>query len=410
MARIAVVEDDPIAREFLIDALEGRGHEVQSYADFSSAQSSLLDQVGIDLLVSDVELPDGSGLELVRQLRASRPSLPVLLQSGRSTEEDLLAGFEAGASDYITKPVSLPELLAKCTVLLSRSGTDRPRPASRDGADLPGGAGRAFGRYEIRGVLGQGGGGIVYDALEHEQGRSVALKVLPILSGVSERSRERFVRETYSLSLLKHPNVIEVLDFGSQEGRTYYAMERIEGVSLSERVRGRGALSEAETLVLLQALAGALKAVHGKGLVHRDLKPANVMLRGGAVDEPVLIDFGLAKLVDDRALTRTGELVGTPAYLSPERIRGQAADARSDIFSLGLTARFALTGQELYEGRPVLELIGSMASQPVHIPASFSAPLRELLRDMTKLDPDKRPSSADEVLARLEALGEEGGV
>lgn len=405
MARIAVVEDDPLARELLVDALEGRDHVVEAFEDAGSARAAL-GASPPDLLVSDIDLPDGSGFDLIRALRAVHPDLLVIVQSGRDTEGDLLEGFDAGAADYITKPISVAELLAKCSVLLARKQKlHQPEGADKAGTDLPGGASAAFGRYRIERVLGSGGGAVVFLAEDLREGSEVALKVLPTLAGLREETRQRFVRETYALSMLEHPQVVGVLDFGSTEGRVYYTMERIEGVSLHERVTREGPASEAELLQLLAPLASALEAIHGAGLLHRDLKPSNIMLRGGDYGDPVVIDFGLAKLEGDTSITNTGELLGTPAYLSPERIRCQETTAQSDLFSLGLVARFALTGEHPYADADLVSLLNALASRPIHFPERVSPPLRQVLRRMTRLSPSSRQASATELLADLRGLG-----
>ncbi|MBL4848828.1 MAG: response regulator [Planctomycetes bacterium] len=402
-ARIAVLEDDPLVRELIQDALGERGYEIVSFGDLASATKALAGTPP-DLLVSDVELPDGSGLELVRTLRKRYPNLPVLVQSGRVGEGDLLEGFEAGASDYITKPISLAELAAKCTVLLAR-GKAAFEASSQPNFDLPGGLKRAFGRYRIDRLLGSGGEGSVYAAWDLDEGQEVALKVLPALAGLREDQRLRFVRETYALSLVQSVHVTRVLDFGTLEGRPYYTMELIDGTSLQELITERGPASEAQVLVLLKTLAQALVSVHAAGLIHRDIKPGNVVLRHDSYAEPVLVDFGLAKQPGDHTVTKTGVLVGTPAYLSPERVRGEPLDGRSDLFSLGLLALFACTGRPCYSEGSLLELLHDVASRPVPLPRELSPGLREVLGRLTQLQPSARYASATALLEALRAAG-----
>src|SRR5690606_23854900 len=149
--------------------------------------------------------------------------------------------------------LSLSELQAKCTVLLSRAGRGSTR-AERRGQedDLPGGREAAFGRYRVLGLLGQGGAGVVFDAVDVRSGAPVALKVLPAAAALAPDARQRFVREAYTLSLVKSPHVVGVLDFGTGEGRSYYAMERVDGAPLTDHVAQHGPLGEPEALGLLR--------------------------------------------------------------------------------------------------------------------------------------------------------------
>ncbi len=400
---VALLEDEPELRELLSEVLEARGHRIRSFATVRAA-AALLERPP-DLFITDLTLPDGDALGLLARLRTRHPELPVLIVSGRAGEDDLLAGFAAGATDYITKPLALAELQAKCTVLLARArrGSDAGERPAAQGGELPGGRQAAFGRYRVRGTLGRGGAGAVFDAVDLQGGAPVALKVLAPAVALTLDARQRFVREAYALSLVRSPHVVVVLDFGTSEGRSYYAMERIEGPSLEEHVRRAGPLNEADTLALVRGLSRALRAVHGAGLVHRDLKPSNVLLRGGRPDSPVLIDFGLAKHPHDRTVTATGALVGTPAYLSPEAARGRPLDARSDLFALGQVARFALTGEDPFPGLELLELLRALVSCRVPLPEGLSEPLAEVLSRLTDPDVGGRPRSAGEVLRMLRA-------
>ncbi len=399
---VAVVEDEPDLRDLLTEVLEERGHRVRSFASLAEADALVASPP--DLLVTDVTLPDGSALALLERLRRVHPELPVLVVSGRAGEEDLLAGFAAGASDYITKPLSLSELQAKCTVLLTRAGRTRPDDAHLHSGDgLPGGWSAAFDRYRVTGVIGRGAGGTVYEATDERSPGSapLALKVLPAELALDPVERQRFVREAYTLSLVRCPHVVAVHDFGSAEGRAYYAMDRVLGPTLEERVKREGPVTPAEGRALLRGVARALRAVHAASLVHRDVKPANVVLRGGRCEDPVLIDFGLAKQPADRSITSTGTLVGTPSYLSPEAILGRTLDARSDLFCLGQTVRFALTGQDPFPGSDLYTLLQALVARQVDFPPQVDGDLREVLRRVTAPDPDRRPGSAAEVLRLL---------
>ncbi|MCW8140971.1 MAG: response regulator [Planctomycetota bacterium] len=405
MARIAVVEDEALIRALIGELLVGRGHELMEFEGCVAAYDAL-EQDPPDLLVCDVRLPDGSGLDMVARLRATYgdTQLPVLMLSGLKTEADFLRGYAAGATDYLAKPFTPDELLAKCQVLLAR--TARQGAGVNTGADhLPADDhGLAFGRYQVMSVLGQGSYGVVYSAHDVQADRPVALKVLSALPASQPECRLRFLRETYALSAVRCPHVAAIHDFGTSEGRLYYAMDLVPGPTVERQVRRVGVAREDELVGLLRGLARALEALAAADIVHRDLKPANVILRDGRWDRPVLVDFGLAKRPFDRGLTDAQMLIGTPGYMPPECIRGEAPDARSDLFSLGLVGRYAAMGVEAFPELTGLPLLQAMASRPVSLPRSVSPGLREVLRRLTSVDRRRRTPSASALVAELDAL------
>src|SRR5437899_4802081 len=279
---------------------------------------------------------------------------------------------------------------------------------------------RHFGVYEIESredgslyELGHGGMGMTYRAIDTTLQRKVALKVIRI--GVTSRSteaRERFLREARAAAALRHEHIATVFQFGISEetGQFFYAMELIEGETLDERVRRTGPLSVRTTIDIAQQVTSALAAAEKRSLIHRDLKPGNLMLispddeEGGTAERGVpivkIIDFGLAKVlnapVDLRRLTHDG-FVGTPAFASPEQFENSALDVRSDIYSLGATLWFALTGKTLFGGHSVEEIHAAQQSNALPIARLKAAhvPFRlgSLLESMLALQPAARPGT-----------------
>jgi serine/threonine protein kinase/Tfp pilus assembly protein PilF len=285
-----------------------------------------------------------------------------------------------------------------------------------------------FGHYTIAShpdgsawELGRGAMGVTFRALDTSLERPVALKLLH--TEVPTRgagARERFMREARVAAALRHPNVATVYHFGIREetGQCFYAMELVEGETLEERVRRTGPLDPQTTIAIAQQAAAALAAAEKRGLVHRDLKPANLMLvapdeeraatnRNGECEGLVVkvIDFGLAKAIerqgDPMSLTHGG-FVGTPAFASPEQFSDAPLDVRSDIYSLGVTLWFALTGKTPFSGGSVEEIKQAQRSGDLPIERLKAAGVRPrlaaLLQSMLSLEPASRPGTQDLVV------------
>lgn len=210
--------------------------------------------------------------------------------------------------------------------------------------------------YRLDRLIGEGGFGQVWLARREGDGEVVAIKVLHLELVRSVDALTRFQRELDAIERLHHPNVVHGLGHGTLgDGRPYLILEYVEGPSLREVLHERGALPPAEMLSILEPLCDALHIAHEAGLVHRDVKASNVILarRGNAI-RPVLLDFGLVKLTDQvgPGLTSSRSMLGTPAAMAPEQMRGQTVDPRTDIYALGLLAFHMLTGQPAFGGAP----------------------------------------------------------
>jgi tetratricopeptide (TPR) repeat protein len=208
------------------------------------------------------------------------------------------------------------------------------------------------GRYQLQKELGRGGMGVVYLAKDTQLDRLVALKFLGTLVDDSEEFRQRFVREARAAARINHPNIIGIYDISASVGRAYIAMEYVDGSSLYKHIRQKGKLPPQEAVTIIGHTCAALKAIHDAGIVHRDIKPDNILLdKRGLVK---LTDFGLAKAEDAR-MTQAGVVLGTPSYMAPEQVKGQDADARSDIYSVGLVLHECLTGKTVFRDGNVLD-------------------------------------------------------
>jgi serine/threonine protein kinase/thioredoxin-like negative regulator of GroEL len=306
-----------------------------------------------------------------------------------------------------------------CLACLLRTGLDESVVETKPLASL------VFGDFEVAQrpdgfywELGHGGMGVTYLAVDNVLRRRVALKVieLPAAARSSQAVRERFLREARAAAALRHPNVAAVFQFGaSPDGRhCYYAMELVEGGTLEARVRKDGPLKAETTLEIAIQITRALMAAAAHGLIHRDLKPGNILLTAGSAAttelEVKVIDFGLAKAIADAGgdmdLTH-GEFVGTPNFASPEQLGSGPVDARSDIYSLGATLWFALTGLVPSSGKTIEEIRArqTRGDLPVEqlVVRKVPEPVVKLLRSTLAVDPSKRPASARELMGVLDS-------
>jgi eukaryotic-like serine/threonine-protein kinase len=306
--------------------------------------------------------------------------------------------------------------------MIARSLTDddpRPRTLRIPRLDLDGHT--LDGRYRLRGLIGQGGAGAVYEAEHIATGDPLAIKVL--LPGHDDAARvvARFRREAKAASQLDHPNIVEVLDLVSEGDALYLVMELIRGRAVADLVEA-GELTARRTLVIGRQVLEALAHAHARGMIHRDIKPENLMLEtlgepGRAYERVKLLDFGLVKLIGDAAgeagaekLTQTGLVFGTPAYMAPEQALGRAVDGRADLYSLGVVLFEMLTGRKPFRSPDVLTLLRMQTSTPPPTLASVAPgrpwctpALEQLVGRALLKRPDARFASAEEMIAALDA-------
>lgn len=269
-------------------------------------------------------------------------------------------------------------------------------------------------RFRILSRIGEGGMGAVYQALQLNLQREVALKVLHPEYAKDEEALTRFMREARVAAALKHPNAVEIYDVGTIDGIAYLSMEFLSGVTLRELVGEGQALSVPDALAVAGQLAEVLVAAHQVPLVHRDLKPENIFLEegDGKTTRVVVVDFGLAFIEGDRdlgRLTREGLVIGTPAYLSPEQAQGITISAPSDIYSLGCVLYELVSGLLPFSGSELNVLtqhlyVGAMPpSQRVGPDAHIPGELDALVMDCLAKRPEDRPTAVD-VRSRLDEI------
>jgi serine/threonine-protein kinase len=266
-------------------------------------------------------------------------------------------------------------------------------------SDLPRGA--EFAGCRIEALAGRGGMGVVYRATQLSLGRPVAVKLIAADRAADAGFRERFERESRLAAAIDHPNVIPVHAAGEEDGRLYLVMRYVQGTDLHALLAREGRLEPARAAAIVAQVAAGLDAAHAAGLVHRDVKPANVLIGGPPGAEHVyLSDFGLTRLEgSDSRLTTTGEWIGTVDFMSPEHLRGDRTDARSDVYALGCVLCAALTGRAPFPRATVpATLLAHLHDGPPRpsaaagVPAAFD---RVLARALAKAPADRYPSAGD---------------
>ena len=291
------------------------------------------------------------------------------------------------------------------------AGTPRPIPPPPDLRSVPAQPGlpARIGRYAITRKLGEGGMGVVYAAHDDRLERTVALKTISKLV-TDETARKRFWREARAAASVNHPNVCQIYEIGEEGGELFIAMELLEGQALSDRLRS-GPMSVSEAMPIGLGMLGALSALHARGLVHRDLKPSNVFLTPHGVK---LLDFGLARpeLEEVTELTRTGKVVGTPRYMAPEQVTGEALDGRTDLFAAGAILFEMLAGRPAFNGANIVAILhATVYEQPPALTGSSAvAAVDRVIRRALAKRPAERPASADAMASELRgARGVESG-
>ncbi|MCC6878098.1 MAG: serine/threonine protein kinase [Sandaracinaceae bacterium] len=267
-------------------------------------------------------------------------------------------------------------------------------------------------RYRVARPLGRGGMGAVYEAVQLDLNRRVAIKVLAPELASDPRCVERFRREAEAAAALGHPSIVQVTDFGVRAGEpAFLVMELLSGEPLERLLTRQGALEPARACALIAQVLSALEAAHAAGIVHRDLKPANVFVTplGGGGELVKLLAFGIAKLRESDGyarLTSTGDLVGTPRYAAPEQLDGRPVDARTDVYAAGVLLYCMVTGRPPFEGESAqlaLRVLTTDAPDPRRFAPSLDARLVDVIARAMRKSPDERFQSARDMAYALGA-------
>jgi serine/threonine protein kinase len=339
---------------------------------------------------------------MAEKLEIEKPVIRLALEKRLIDKEQLERGLElVKKSKKIGLQTTIEEVLVK-QGLLSETQMEELQEINHmvDG-------GKLFGTYRLGRLIGQGGMGKVYEAVHAVMGRSVAIKVINPKITDDKSNTARFYQEIRALAKLNHPNIVIIYEAGMVNRRHYFAMEYLAGPSLRARVDAQGGLGEREALAIIRQTAKALMHAHNHSVIHRDVKPENIIFDED--DNPKLTDFGLVMHADDdhMSLTQEGMMVGSFYYTSPEQIDGKRdIDGRSDIYSLGATLYYALTGHTVYDGSSAQEILtkhirGRFLS-PKYYNRRISGRSVRLIKRMMAISREKRFQSMEAVIEAID--------
>ena len=262
------------------------------------------------------------------------------------------------------------------------------------------------GKYVVQSEIAKGGMGVIYKALDRTLNRVVAIKLVHAHLSGDPSFVERFLREARAMARLQHDNIVTIYDAVEDQGTQLLVMEYFQGSNLRVLTKNRPRLPLRDVVNITHQLANALAYAHSHGIIHRDIKPANVMVdkRG----KTKLTDFGIAAALDEASITSTGQVIGTPEYMSPEQARGATLDGRSDLYSVGIILYEMLTGKTPYEESSKTSILGKLAFDQQELPLPFPPGIPSLLqgvvRDLLRRQPDERIPDADTLATQLHEI------
>lgn len=388
-AKILLVEDEIANRALLQSWLGGQGYAVR-VASSGEAGLEMLYAEQPDLVLLDIVMPGLDGFEVLEKIRLdyNKDVLPVIMLTGRDGSGDVINAFRLGANDYAKKPVDFHVLRKRMETHLSHKA----------------GTARLIANFQILEKIGSGGMGIVYSARHALTDAPAAVKVLHRSMTFDDEYVTRFIREASLAARVNHPNVVKVLDAGRAEETFFLAMELVEGRNLYELTVARS-LGTRLAVSVVRQIAGALGALRAEGIMHRDIKPENVLVTPEGVAK--LSDFGIARdLQNENRLTEPGVGFGSLAYVSPEQMVGNG-DHRADIYSLGSTLFFSVTGRDPFPANKSPEVTLSDKTRPAPRANDYnphiSTHLADFLQRMMHPTEKGRVQDYEEIIAELTA-------
>ncbi len=435
---VLIAEDQAITRFGLKCALEAYP-DLKVTAECGDGVTAILQALAVkpNVILMDIGLPKVDGIRAAKEIKQALPNTRIIMFTASVDDEHIQEALEVGADGYCLKTVAGEHLYAAIkavtsgatwldpgianrllrvqssrnqAAIVSSQQTTTGKPSTLQNYD--GGKTIIGDRYAIEGVLGQGGMGIVYRGRHVLMNRAVAIKMLHPEYAADDQVVGRFQSEAQTLSQLSHPNLVSVFDFGvTARQEPFMVMDFHSGQSLENYLIENGPLDAEMGIALFSQVLDGLSVVHRAGIVHRDIKPSNVLVSLEPQLGVKIVDFGIAKNPaferEKLKLTNTGEVVGTPRYMSPEQCTGKVLDARSDIYALGCVMYESFTGKAIFQGDSFYDLVRQHVNDyPSQLPffqpgVSLSKEVVEVIYKALRKDPDERFQSAAEMREAL---------
>jgi CheY-like chemotaxis protein len=392
--QILIVDDDPFARELIRRVLSKEDYET-TMADGVTKALEILEKFEFDLIISDIVMPDGNGMDLLNHTKFKYPETEILLLTGTPDLSQAVKAMKEGALDYITKPYTPDKLLnaakdALLKVQNKRKGAERIK--------LPQ-------KYELVGMLGEGSMGTVF--LVKCEGVEYALKVLKSYPNDPNSAihMKRFFREEKILSKTDHPHIVKIYDSGITDDRMpFIVMECLKGNTLKPYI-DNGTMNLQQKLKVISDMAEALSVLHKEDIIHRDIKPENIFILENM--EAKLTDFGISYMKDS-TLTNANMLCGSPGYIAPEYLKNEGFFPCSDIFSLGVVAYELLSGKQPYPGESLEQIIQSIINRPPEplneLTPELPKKIADIIMQMIEQDHKKRLNNAAKIANKIRKL------
>jgi serine/threonine protein kinase len=394
--KVLIADDNPMWTKLLAKTVERYDFDAIVVDNGGDAMRELESNDPPRIVFLDWQMPIIDGLEACRRIKncEQRPFTYVVILTSRDAEQDMITGLEAGADDYLTKPVEA--VVVRSRLIAAKRIIEAIPPAEWSKPKVAG--------YEVNRVIGKGAFATVWEAVHLDSGRSVALKLIRT-DLATEQVFSRFAREIQVMQRMDHPNVARVYDSEINDTLGFIAMELIKGETLDSYVRIKKP-PPIEMIRIAASVCDGLHHAHENGIVHRDLKPSNIMVN--ADKQPKILDFGLCKSMfgptspEDSAESIDGLLIGSPLFMAPEQAsaKNSEVDGRSDIYSVGVMLYMTLLRRHPVvvstddRSSTIAEAASGTVQRPTELHPKFSKPLEKILMKSLAKDPDDRYETA----------------